>query len=121
MASLAAVRFVPGAKKSATLGYLQIQLRVKAGAGKYREGIGAVNDNTVELCVAAQPRDGEANKAVISVLSSVLGVPKSRLILSHGLKSRDKIAVMNDIEGNGQEYAARVLAMLREESTGGGP
>lgn len=117
MSSPTAVRFIAAAKKSSSgLGYLQIQLRVKPGANKGREGVSHVTDTAVELCVAAQPKDGEANKAVIQVLSKVLGVPRSRLSLTHGLKSRDKIIVLGDVEGDGQEFANQVLDLLREKS-----
>lgn len=118
MASSAAVRFIAASKRpSSAPGYLQIQLRVKPGASKEREGLGQVSTTAVELCVAAQPRDGEANKAVVSVLSKALGVPKSRLSLSHGQKSRDKIVVLDGVEGDAQAYAETVLKLLQDQST----
>ncbi|EFQ36770.1 uncharacterized protein GLRG_11914, partial [Colletotrichum graminicola M1.001] len=85
----AAVRFVASTKQP-TLGTLYLQCRVKPGASRVREGIVAVTDGGVELCVAAQAREGEANRAVIKLLSEILGLPKSDLIISQGLKSRDK-------------------------------
>ncbi|KAK2014485.1 hypothetical protein LZ32DRAFT_556239 [Colletotrichum eremochloae] len=87
----AAVRFVEGTTKSA-LGTLYLKCRVKPGASRMREGIVAVTDGAVELCVAAQAREGEANRAVIKLLSEpqVLGLPKSDLTIFQGLKSRDK-------------------------------
>ncbi|KAK1948757.1 YggU-like protein [Colletotrichum sublineola] len=85
----AAVRFVEGTTKSA-LGTLYLKCRVKPGASRMREGIVAVTDGAVELCVAAQAREGEANRAVIKLLSEVLGLAKSDLTISQGLKSRDK-------------------------------
>ncbi|KAK2025071.1 DUF167-domain-containing protein [Colletotrichum zoysiae] len=84
-----AFRFLAGTKQS-TLGTLYIQCRVKPGASRVREGIVAVTDGGVELCVAAQAREGEANRAVIKLLSEILGLPKSDLVISQGLKSRDK-------------------------------
>lgn len=117
MSSSAAVRFIAATKKSSSaLGHLQIQLHVKPGANKGREGVAHVTDTAIELCVAAQPRDGEANKAVIQVLSKVLGVPKSRLSLRHGFKSRDKTVVLGEVEGDGQEFAHQVLTLLQEKS-----
>lgn len=50
---------------------LHIRCHVKPGADKVREGILAVSDAAVELCVAAAPRNGESNKAVVQVLSHV--------------------------------------------------
>ncbi|KAF5011542.1 hypothetical protein FDECE_2353 [Fusarium decemcellulare] len=111
MASSSAVRFVTGSKKS-PLGSLHLQLRVKPGASKNREGVTAVTDDAIELCVAAQAREGEANKAVVQVLSSVLGVPKSSFQLTHGLKSRDKTVVLQGVKGDGHEYAKTIREML---------
>lgn len=65
-----AVRFVSGTKKS-PLGTLYLQCHVKPGASRVREGVAAVTDATIELCVAAQAREGEANKAVVKLLSEV--------------------------------------------------
>ncbi|KAM5352086.1 hypothetical protein ACJ41O_004809 [Fusarium nematophilum] len=111
MASSSAIRFVTGSKKS-PLGSLHLQLRVKPGASRNREGITAVTDDAIELCVAAQAREGEANKAVVQVLSAVLGVPKSSLQLTHGLKSRDKTVVLGGVKGDGEEYANSIREML---------
>ncbi|KAI5466455.1 hypothetical protein BGZ63DRAFT_420940 [Mariannaea sp. PMI_226] len=107
----AAIRFIAGSKK-APLGSVVLQLRVRPGASKSREGVAAVTDEAIELCVAAQAREGEANKAVIQVLSSVLGVPKTRLQLTHGFKSRDKTIVLGDVKGDGEEYAKTIRGLL---------
>ncbi|RMJ18751.1 hypothetical protein BHE90_014591 [Fusarium euwallaceae] len=111
MASSSAIRFVTGTKKS-PLGSLHLQLHVKPGASKNREGVIAITDDAIELCVAAQAREGEANKAVVQVLSSVLEVPKSSLQLTHGLKSRDKTVVVNGFKGDGEDYAKTVRELL---------
>ncbi|KOS17505.1 UPF0235 protein [Escovopsis weberi] len=109
---------LPAASKKASQSrlQLQLQLRVKPGASKCREGISAVGDDAIELCVAAQARDGEANQAVIRVLSEVLGLPKSRFVLSRGMKSRDKTVLLQDLEGDGPVHAARALDLLRQAS-----
>lgn len=109
------VRFIAASKKS-PLGSLQLHLHVKPGARGDREGVRSVSESAIDLCVAAQARDGEANKAVIKLLSDVLGVPKSRLHLSHGMKSRDKTVVLGDVKGNGEEEAQKILDILRKAS-----
>ncbi|PHH83367.1 hypothetical protein CDD83_3000 [Cordyceps sp. RAO-2017] len=116
-ASGSAVRFVLGGKKSPNLGALRLQLRVKPGASKDREGVAAVLDDCVELCVSAQPRDGEANKAVVRLLSDVLGLPKSRFQLVHGNKSRDKTIVLEGVKADeGPALADTTLEALRRAS-----
>lgn len=70
MSAPAAVRFLAGTKKN-PLGSLRLQCHVKPGASAAREGVLAVTNEAVELCVAAQAREGEANKAVVKLLSEV--------------------------------------------------
>ena len=70
MSAPSAVRFFAGTKKS-PLGSCRLQCHVKPGASRAREGVLSVTDNMVELCVAAQAREGEANKAVVKLLSEV--------------------------------------------------
>lgn len=41
--------------------------------------------------VTATPEDGNANRAVILLLAHALGVARSRLVLTHGATSRDKV------------------------------
>lgn len=64
-----AVRYIlnKGSKRSA--GALHLSCHVKPGASNKREGITAVSDDAIELCVAAQAREGKANKAVIKLLA----------------------------------------------------
>ncbi|KAJ2992135.1 hypothetical protein NUW58_g2269 [Xylaria curta] len=69
---------------------LQLRCHVRPGASKTREGVVAVTDEVIEVCVSAPPQDGKANKAVLEVLSEALDTPKSALQITHGLKSRDK-------------------------------
>lgn len=110
-----AVRFIRGTDISQA-GSLQLRLRIKPGVDKTREGVLSVGEDVVEICVAAQPRNGEANTAVVRVLSEVLGVPKSRLRLSHGSKAREKTVVLDGVDGDDEDYAGNILALLRDKS-----
>lgn len=109
------VQFIASSKKS-TLGSIHLHLHVKPGAHKDREGISSVTDTAINLCVSAQAKDGEANEAVIGILSDILKVPKSRLLLGRGLKSRDKMVVLDGVGSDGQAYADSVLEILRRAS-----
>ncbi|KAL0939604.1 DUF167 domain protein [Colletotrichum truncatum] len=108
----AAIRFVAGTKK-APLGTLYLQCHVKPGASRVREGVTAVTDGTVELCVTAQAREGEANKAVVKLLSEVLGLPKSDLAITQGLKSRDKTVAVNNVK-DGEKFTETIREKLFE-------
>ncbi|KAJ3565564.1 hypothetical protein NPX13_g7458 [Xylaria arbuscula] len=76
--------------KSSAAETVLLRCHVKPGASKAREGVVAITDEVIELCVSAPPQDGKANKAVLEVLSEALGMPRSDLQVTHGLKSRDK-------------------------------
>ena len=43
-----------------------------------------------KIYVTVAPEDGKANKAVIALLAEALDLPKSSLIITHGLTNRDK-------------------------------
>jgi len=48
---------------------LYMRCNIKPGTSKNREGVVSVGDEAIGICVAAQAREGEANKAVIKLLS----------------------------------------------------
>lgn len=50
-----------------------------------------MNNGVIKIGVTVPPEDGKANAAVIVHLSKALGVPKSRLKLVQGQKSRNKV------------------------------
>ena len=45
----------------------------------------------VHVRVPCVPEDGKANRAVIAALAKALGIAKSRLTITHGAASRDKV------------------------------
>ncbi|MCJ7433231.1 MAG: DUF167 domain-containing protein [Anaerolineales bacterium] len=53
--------------------------------------IGVLNDGTIKVHIAAPPTDEDANKELLSFLSDVLGVPKSKIDIVAGLSGRDKL------------------------------
>lgn len=91
-----AIRFV-AAKGAKGQGAATVQLlcHVKPGVSAKREGIGSISDEAIEVCVAAQARDGEANKAVREVIADALRVPKSDVDIAKGMKSREKTVAVN--------------------------
>ncbi|SPO05215.1 related to DUF167 domain protein [Cephalotrichum gorgonifer] len=113
MSANQAIRFLAGTKKN-PLGTLQLQCHVKPGASRVREGVLAVTDEVIELCVAAQAREGEANKAVVKLISEVLDTPKSEIQISRGMKSRDKTVVVSGVKGAEDEAVKRVEDALRK-------
>ncbi|GAB1197458.1 hypothetical protein BDV32DRAFT_145824 [Aspergillus pseudonomiae] len=92
---------------------LQISCNVKPNASANREGIIAVGPEKVDVCVAAVPRDGEANAAVSRVFAQILKVPKSTVDVIRGLKSRDKTLCVSDLE-IGTEGEEKFIQQVRQ-------
>lgn len=66
-----AIRYIVPKGPRVKGGSIQLLCHVKPGAHAKREGVAAVTDEQIELCVAAQAREGEANKAVREVIAEV--------------------------------------------------
>ncbi|KAG2412766.1 hypothetical protein HFD88_010323 [Aspergillus terreus] len=77
---------------------LHISCNVKPNSSGHREGITAVGAEKIDVCVAAVPRKGEANVAVARLFAQILRVPKSNVDVIRGLKSRDKVISIADLE-----------------------
>ncbi|KAH7382807.1 hypothetical protein BKA64DRAFT_169702 [Cadophora sp. MPI-SDFR-AT-0126] len=112
MSSLPAIRHVASSAKS-VIGFIHIQCHVKPGASAHREGIISVSDSVIEVRVSAQPRDGEANKAVKELFSDVLNCPKSDVEVIRGLKSRDKTVAVAGFDVKGGEKSC--IAKIRDQ------
>ena len=68
---------------------MKITVRVRPGAKEDR--LERLSDSSFAVWVKARPQDGKANHAVREVLADYLGLPKSRVVLIRGEKSKDKI------------------------------
>jgi uncharacterized protein len=55
-----------------------------------RDAIAGVHDRAIKIAITAPPVDGEANAAVIKLLSKLLGIPKKNLVIVRGETSRRK-------------------------------
>jgi hypothetical protein len=66
---------------------IDVRLRPRAS----RASVGGVREGALELRVCAPPVEGEANAAARELLAAVLGVPRSRVALQGGEKSRRKV------------------------------
>ena len=76
-------------------------------------GLREASDGQVSLVVKvrAQPEQGKANKAVIQLLASTLGLPKSRLSVAAGQAERNKTIL---IAGDAAELSAQLAAIVAD-------
>ncbi len=75
--------------------FITLKLLVQPGSKK-NQVIGLF-EGSLKIKLAAQPIEGKANFALIKCLSQLLNVPKSKITLKKGDKSRHKIV---DIQSN---------------------
>jgi uncharacterized protein (TIGR00251 family) len=68
---------------------VRIAVQVQPGAKK-TEVVG-VHGDALKLKLQAPPIEGRANEALVKFLSSVLSVPKSAVVITHGQTNRRKL------------------------------
>lgn len=66
-----------------------IEVKVKTSSRK--EFVNKVSENTYEVSVNVPPIEGKANSRVIEMLSEYFNIPKSKIILKRGEKSKIKL------------------------------
>ena len=71
-----------------------LKIRVQPKASK-NEILGFRGD-TLRVRVTAPPEGGKANDAVVSLLAQTLGLARSRVQITRGHASRDKLVVVED-------------------------
>lgn len=69
---------------------MKIQVRVRPGS-KRGPSLTIEKDGTLVICVRERAEDGEANEAVVKLLAKQYGVSVSRIRLTRGSSSRQKV------------------------------
>jgi uncharacterized protein (TIGR00251 family) len=70
--------------------YTKLKIRVTPRA-KRDEVYTILGDGTVKVRLTAPPVEGKANKALIKYFSGILEIPRSRIEILSGFKSRNKL------------------------------
>ena len=71
-----------------------ISLRVKTGSKT--EGYEILGERTLKISVKERPVENKANEAVIRKIAEIYGIPKNKIAIKSGLKSKNKIVVINE-------------------------
>jgi uncharacterized protein (TIGR00251 family) len=74
-------------------------LSVRVQPRARRSEVVAERDGVVVVRVTAPPAEGRANAEVCRVLAAAAGVPKSRVEVLRGHRSRDKIVRLHGVSG----------------------
>ncbi len=77
----------------------EIELAIFVKTNAKRSALVAVKDRVLHIALHAKPHDGEANAELIRFLAELLQIPKSRIQLCRGHKSRNKVVSLplNDV------------------------
>ena len=73
----------------------EIAVRVHPNAA--RNEVGGVTDGVWQVRVSAPPVKGKANQELITLLSRLLGVGKSRIGISRGYITRNKVIAISGL------------------------
>ncbi len=74
---------------------LHIKVTPKARSERIKKEVSADGTPLYKVYVTAVAEDGRANEAVIRLLAKALNVPKSSLVITRGLTSREKFIQIN--------------------------
>ncbi len=69
---------------------IQVRVTPKASSNRIKVDYQSDGSKIIRVYVTVAPEDGNANKEVIKLLAKELGLPKSALTITHGLKIREK-------------------------------
>ncbi len=75
---------------------VKIELRVIPRAK--RDVIEGFREGVLRVRVTAAPQDGSANQAVVKLLAKQLGLPRARVVLARGTRSRDKVIEISGLD-----------------------
>ena len=76
-----------------TAGGWSLALHVQPGAK--RSSVAGLHGERLKLRIAAPALDGRANDALVAFVAERLGVPKARVAVARGERSRDKLIVVS--------------------------
>jgi uncharacterized protein (TIGR00251 family) len=85
-----------------------VLLRVRVQPRARTERLEGVQGEQLRLRLTAPPVDGAANTACIAFFAKALGVPRSRVRIRSGAKSRDKLIHLADLT---REHVAEILGI----------
>ncbi len=77
----------------------QIELRILAKPNAKKSKLLGVREHGLQISLHAKPHQGEANKELISFLSELLELPKSKIILQRGKGSKYKQVIAHLTSG----------------------
>ena len=92
----------------------KLNIRVQPGASK--NTVSGYTDGVFNIKIMTRPEKGKANESLIKYLSDLLGIAKSRISISKGTTSRNKVVLVQDLSK--QNAVSRLTESIeRRDST----
>ena len=89
----------------------QAKLHIRVYSGSSKNMITGYKDDILNIKITTRPEKGKANETLIKFLSDRLSIAKSRITISKGITSRNKIVL---IQGMSTQDAISCLTGLFE-------
>ena len=77
-----------------------LQVRIHAQPRARRSELAGTHNGALKIKIAAPPVDDAANRAIIDFFAALLIVPKSRVRITAGLKSRNKTLFIEGVSSD---------------------
>ena len=74
----------------------KIFLKVHINPNSKKDEIVGIYNDSLKLKISSPPINGKANKALIKFLSKYLNIPKTKIKIEKGEKSKDKLIVIEN-------------------------
>lgn len=75
-----------------------VMINVKASPRSSRSGVDFGSEDALKVRLKSAPVDGKANKELVSVLSEVFDIPKSRVLFMSGETGKTKRLLLQGID-----------------------
>ena len=72
----------------------QAKLLIRVYPGSSKNTVTGYNDGILNIKITTRPEKGKANEALINYLSDLLSISKSRITVSKGNTSRNKVVLI---------------------------
>jgi uncharacterized protein (TIGR00251 family) len=85
---------IDGADERLAVAKKNIRLNVKVQPNARKQAIQRISEEEYKIHVLSPPAEGKANKEIIDVIASHFHLPRSRVKIVRGKKSRKKILIL---------------------------
>ena len=95
---------------------IRFRLTPKSSADRVEGIVATAEGPALQARVRAAPSDGEANEALVRLVAAWAGLPKGRISVTHGHKSRIKLIEIAGAPGSLEAEFGRRLGLFASDS-----